>query len=184
MLPKEDQNEYLGRNGKRCFFDKSVIREIVKAIEEGLPRREVVKQYKTARSTISGWMREYGSRAYQAGKSGHITQPQKRSMLRAIEEGRMTIQEAKIAYNISLTTTIKQWMRASVRENAELLGFNKPDMDEEKDKPPVTSDSDNKALKQALEEAQLKIKALNSLIDIAEDKFKIQIRKKPGAKRS
>ena len=184
MLPKEGQKEYPGRNGKRYFFDKSVIKEIVKAIEEGLPRREVVKQYKTARSTISEWMREYGSRAYQAGKSGHITQPQKTSMLRAIEEGRMTIQEAKIAYNISLTSTIKNWIRISIRENAELLGSNKPVMDEEKDKLQGAFDSDIKALKQALEEAQLKIKALNTLIDVAEDKFKIQIRKKPGAKQS
>jgi hypothetical protein len=41
-----------------------------------------------------------------------------------------------------------------------------------------------KALKKALEEAELKIKALNTLIDVAEDQFKITIRKKPGAKQS
>ena len=45
-------------------------------------------------------------------------------------------------------------------------------------------DEEKKALKKVLEEAQLKIKALNTLIDVAEDQFKIPIRKKPGAKQS
>jgi hypothetical protein len=45
-------------------------------------------------------------------------------------------------------------------------------------------DPEKKALQKALEEAQLKIKALNTLIDVAEDQFKIPIRKKPGAKQS
>jgi hypothetical protein len=39
-------------------------------------------------------------------------------------------------------------------------------------------------LKKALQEAELKIKALNTLIDAAEDQFKISIRKKPGARQS
>ena len=46
------------------------------------------------------------------------------------------------------------------------------------------SSVDAEALKKALEEAELKIKALNTLIDVAEDEFKIAIRKKPGAKQS
>ena len=44
------------------------------------------------------------------------------------------------------------------------------------------SSDDAEALKKALEEAELKIKALNTLIDVAEEQFKIAIRKKPGAK--
>jgi len=41
-----------------------------------------------------------------------------------------------------------------------------------------------KALQKALQEAQLKIAALNTLIDVAEEQLKINIRKKPGAKPS
>jgi hypothetical protein len=40
------------------------------------------------------------------------------------------------------------------------------------------------ALQKALEEAELKIKALNTLIDVAEEQLKIDIRKKSGAKQS
>ncbi len=39
-------------------------------------------------------------------------------------------------------------------------------------------------LEKALEEAELKILALNTMIDIAENHFNISIRKKPGTKRS
>ena len=47
--------------------------------------------------------------------------------------------------------------------------------------------SDNaelKALKKALEEANLKIRALDTMIDIAEEQLKIDIRKKSGARQS
>ena len=40
------------------------------------------------------------------------------------------------------------------------------------------------ALQKALEESELKIKALNTLIDVAEEQLKIDIRKKSGAKQS
>jgi transposase len=40
------------------------------------------------------------------------------------------------------------------------------------------------ALKKALEEANMKNRALNTLIDIAEEQLKIEIRKKPGARQS
>ena len=36
--------------------------------------------------------------------------------------------------------------------------------------------------KKALEEAELKIRALNTMIDMAEEQLKIEIRKKSGAK--
>jgi hypothetical protein len=48
-------------------------------------------------------------------------------------------------------------------------------------------DPSKEALEQALkklQEAELKVKALNTMIDVAEEQFKISIRKKPGAKQS
>ena len=45
-------------------------------------------------------------------------------------------------------------------------------------------DGELEALKKALSEAQLKITALNTLIDVAEEQLNINIRKKSGAKQS
>jgi transposase len=184
MLLKNSKKEVPNRNGRRSHFDKLVIQQIVEAIEGGMLRSDVVLQYGVSRSTVSDWMREYSSLAYQASKRGHVSQMQKRSMVRAIEEGRMTVEEAKIAYNVSLTSTIKQWMREAKRENDELVALNRPIMDTKEDNSPRTPDPDKEALERALREAELKIKALNTLIDVAEEQFKIPIRKKPGARQS
>ena len=51
-----------------------------------------------------------------------------------------------------------------------------------KNKPFSTAKAE--ALQKALEEAELKIKALNTLIDVAEEQLKIDIRKKSGARQS
>ena len=52
-----------------------------------------------------------------------------------------------------------------------------------KEKSP-SKDLDKEVLERALQEAELKIKALNTLIDVAEEQLKIDIRKKSGAKQS
>jgi transposase len=53
------------------------------------------------------------------------------------------------------------------------------------DKPPAEDSGDEiKRLQQQLADANLKIAALNTLIDVAEEQLKINIRKKPGAKQS
>ncbi|MNH34984.1 hypothetical protein D3C79_956280 [compost metagenome] len=47
-----------------------------------------------------------------------------------------------------------------------------------------SENKERQALQKALMEANLKIKALDTMIDIAEEQLKIDIRKKSGAKQS
>ena len=145
-----------------------------------MPRRDICAIYGLSRSTVCMWMRDHGSAAYKAKQGGRLSNAQKRSMIRAIREGRMTLQEAKLTYNIKSYTAILNLLRQE-GENSDLS-------DDMKSKANAAGngqeDAEKKALRQALEEAQLKIKALNTLIDVAEDQFKIPIRKKPGAKQS
>ena len=169
----------------RCY-DKSFILEMVESIENGTIRSAITKKHGIARSVLACWMRDYGSPAYHASKQGHLSQQQKRSIVRAIEEGRMTIFEARAAYRVNSTVTITKWLKESKRENAELVATSTTRMaNKEQDQQP---DPDpKKALAEALkklEEAELKVKALNTLIDVAEEQFKISIRKKAGAKQS
>ena len=187
MSSNKDQKSFSGRKGRGPGFDKRFIRKIVAAIEKGMPRSEAVREHGMARSTLSDWMREYGSQSYHASKQGHLSLQQRRSIVRAIEEGRMTLSEAKLAGNISWTPTINKWLRDSKRENEELATFNKTFMANKVDNQQPDPDPDKKTLEEALQklqEAELKVKALNTLIDIAEEQFKISIRKKPGAKQS
>jgi transposase len=182
MLTNQVPEEFPGREGKGCHFSKPLILEIVKQVENGLSRSMIVGEYKVSRSTIAEWMRDYGSATYHAGRKGHLSHANKTSILRAVLDGRMTVREAMIAYRVS-SSTINQWIRVYKREKGELasiMGAQKSS----KDKQNEDASDREKDLQKALQQAQLQIQALNTLIDVAEDKFKIAIRKKAGAKQS
>jgi transposase len=167
-------------------YDKRFVIKIVKAIERGVTRSHITRKHGIARSVLAGWMRDFGSPGYHAGKQGHLSQQEKRSIVRSIEEGRMTIFEARAAYRINSVATITTWIKESKRENAELVSSNAGLManKEQNQQPdPDTKKALAEALKK-LEEAELKVKALNTLIDVAEEQFKISIRKKAGARQS
>jgi len=168
--------------GRKPHFSKQTIIEIVRAVERGATRREVINRYGMAKSTLSDWMREYGSSAYQA-RIKPLSVTDRRSLVRGIEEGKMTEAEAKMAFNLDSTRSVKRYLREAEKEKAELQRIAAL-MDKNEVRSEAISSEDVKALKKALEEAELKIKALNTLIDVAEDQFKIPIRKKPGAKQS
>ncbi len=93
----------------------------------------------------------------------------------------MTIKEAQTAYNIKAEKLIRSWLTQFKAEKVELCIAKEPAM-AKKFQPISTTEAE--ALKKALEEAEMKIKALNTLIDVAEEQLKIDIRKKSGAKQS
>jgi len=184
MRTKEEISEAIIRYHDRGHFQKNLRDEIIKSIELGTPRSVIVYQYGVSRSTLCDWMRNHGSKDYQAKRVGnHLTEVEKRSVVRQVEQGVLTPHAARKAYSLS-GSTLNKWLKASVKENAELAAYDPCEM---KDKPvgqPDLADPEKEALKKALEEAQLKISALNTLIDVAEDQFKIKIRKKAGARQS
>ena len=182
MTLKQESNEDVRSAGNRPHFNKQLIRQIVQAVERGGTRREITTRYGMSKSTLSDWMREYGSPAYRA-RIRPLTVADRRSMVRKMEEGSMTIAEAKIAFNISTTNTVNKYLREAEKEKVELRRISTL-MEKNEARSEEISSVDAEALKKALEEAELKIKALNTLIDVAEDEFKIAIRKKPGAKQS
>jgi len=170
----------------RRRYDKHFILEMVESIERGVPRSFITREHGIARSVLCEWMRDFGSPGYHASKQGHISQQEKRTIVRAIQEGQMTIFEARAAYRVNSTVTITKWLRESKRENAELVASNTTLMANKKQDQQPDPDT-KKALAEALkklEEAELKVKALNTLIDVAEEQFKIAIRKKAGARQS
>lgn len=183
-MKKEEDSEVLARFSDRGHFQIKLRDEIIKSIEEGVPRSVFTYQYGVCRSTLSSWMREHGSAAYQAKRQGkHLNAIEKRSILRLIQKGQLTTHQARKTYGIG-GDVLQRWLKSSVKENVELAAYDPFEM---KDKPEGQSnlpDPEKEALKKALEDAQLKISALNTLIDVAEDQFKIKIRKKAGARQS
>jgi transposase len=94
----------------------------------------------------------------------------------------MSIKEAQVSFGISNVAVVREWVRTFKKENSD-LSFNNSSQ-------PMAKPSNKKeteeveVLKRALAEAELKVKALDTLIDIAEEQLKIDIRKKSGARQS
>ncbi|HEY0750515.1 MAG TPA: hypothetical protein VGD26_05140 [Chitinophagaceae bacterium] len=177
----ETTETFIKRENKHDVFDTRLIREIVKLIEEGMPRKAAIARYGMSKSTLDIWMKNYGSSDYHSGKRRIFSPSEKRSALRALESG-MSTREVQISFGIKNPGIIRAWYRAAQQENAELSLSN---FNSSMAKPSATSQNDEvKALQEALAQAELKIKALDTMIDIAEEQLKINIRKKSGARQS
>jgi hypothetical protein len=95
----------------------------------------------------------------------------------------MTVRQAAVSYRVG-TSSVYDWLKM---ENDDLSVTNTTDLLKKKPKgssPAIPLPDDVKALQEQLAYANLKIAALNTLIDVAEEQLKINIRKKPGAKQS
>ncbi|MGV0940162.1 hypothetical protein [Empedobacter sp. ULE_I140] len=177
-MKKTDEVDYVVRENKYSRYDKRLIMKIVKEVESGLPRKEATRIYGLGKATLDAWMRNYGSEIYhEAIKRRSYTKLEKRTIVSAIEQGRMTVNEAKIAYQIKNVKLINEWVRQYKVEKVDIFSDNESIMD----KSILIS---KKAEKESLQKVELQIKALNTLIDVAGEHLKIDIRKKFGAKQS
>jgi len=184
MNKEEENRERIIRFHERGHFQTNLRDEIIKSIESGTPRSVIVYQYGVSRSTLCDWMRNHGSKEYQVKQQGtQLTEVEKRTIVRQVEQGVLTPHAARKAYGLS-GNVLNKWLKASVKENVELAIYDPFEMKDNPAAQPDLPDPEKEALKKALEEAQLKISALNTLIDVAEDQFKIKIRKKAGARQS
>ena len=173
--------KWVSRNTKTEHYDKRLMREVLEQVYAGVPRKELTLRYELGNGTIGRWLREHGSADYLHNKRKSYSRPEKRSVVAAVESGRMSVREAQVSYGIRSAKTIRDWMAEFKSENAELCVSAPEVMSSKKTGKPS---EDIEALRKELELAQLKIKALNVMIDIAEDQLKINIRKKSGARQS
>jgi len=176
----------LGRYSTRGNHDKRFIAQIIQEVRQGKPRAAIYQQYGIKPRTLNQWLLN-NKLGIDAIKTKTVVSKQlKRTVVRAFLSGQMTIQQLRQAYGIKSEATVRQWVHQLNQENDELGSINDTLMN--KKKPAQTTsnptEAEVKALQKALADAQLRIAALNTLIDVAEEQLKIDIRKKPGAKQS
>lgn len=180
-MPKEVE-QFSVRASRQSRYDKRLILKIVAEVEAGLPRKEAIRMYQLGKTSLDSWLKKYGSPNYQQNlKRKTYSNLQKRTIVAAIEQGRMNLREAQRAYNIKDQKTIRGWLEKYKLEKVELCTATQSSMGKIKKAAPNVSDE---ALQKALQEAERKLKALNTLIDVAEEHLKIDIRKKSGARQS
>jgi transposase len=97
-MEHKEQEKFALREGKQSRYDKRLIMKIVNEVENGLPRKEANRIYELGKSTLDSWMKDYGSPEYHEKiKRKYYSKLQKRTIVTAIEQGRISISEAKIA---------------------------------------------------------------------------------------
>lgn len=169
---------YSERSSKKQPFDKRLIEHVVGLIRDGVPRRDIIREYGVSSGTLIDWIQRYGP---DLPKAKRYAAAEKRSVVRAVESG-MSVKQAQIAFNISSVGLIRRWVKNFKEENTELSSYNPLNVAKK-----ITDQFEKtelKALQRALEEEMLKNRALNTMIDIAQQQLKIDIRKKSGAKQS
>jgi transposase-like protein len=103
----------------------------------------------------------------------------KESVIKEVLDGIITKEEAKRRYGIRGSSAVLNWIR-----NFEYTQSVNMEKNKKTGKSLEELEAENARLKQELELEQLRTRALNVMIDIAENQFKIPIRKKSGAKQS
>lgn len=101
----------------------------------------------------------------------------KRWIAREIESGKISAREAMELFNIK-SSTVYEWLSHYSLGKEVSLSIMTPQEKQEK----VLMEKRIKELEKALEYAKLKNIAVETMIDIAEEQFRITIRKKAGPK--
>ena len=127
-----------------------------------------------ARVTLIEWLRRYGTAAYARMKRKIFTPAQKHAVARELRAGWLSEDEALLKYGIGEKKTLRGWVAAQQAAEAVAAA---PD-------PPAAPAPAGSDLAAGLRQAQWQIEALHTLIDQAEAAYKIDIRKRGGAKPS
>ncbi|MDR6781530.1 transposase [Pedobacter africanus] len=171
-MSKEIKGEKYGRHYLESF-KKSIVAEIER---EGHAIKMVCERHNLSVNTVHRWIDNYASSNYFESKRKRRSPAEKNKIIREIISGRSTIGEAQLKYQIDCRDTITLWLREYKKAQRELSAI-------PVETKAVTDQQPGGAeILKELEMARVKIRALEIMIDIAGDQFKVDIRKKFGAK--
>ena len=166
-------DDFPPRQTKQAHYPIAFRLEAVRRVEAGEVQRVVAAAMGIAPITLIEWLRRYGTAAYAMLKRKVYTPAQKHAIVRELRMGLLTEADALLKYGVREKSTLRSWVAAQVAAEAVALA---PD-------PPAGADGAADLAGQ-LRQAQWQIEALHTLIDQAEAAYKIDIRKKGGAKPS
>ncbi|MEE8437436.1 MAG: transposase [Candidatus Neomarinimicrobiota bacterium] len=101
-------------------------------------------------------------------------------VVKQIEGGKFTVPEARRVYGITGAATIQSWLKAYGKEHLlprRVIVKMKNESDKVKQ-----LEKEKQALESALAQSQLKVLAMESMIEVAESHYRIKIKKNYGSK--
>ena len=110
----------------------------------------------------------------------HYSDKFKKSVVKKVLSGHLSQKEASMLYGIKGHSTILKWIRKFDSSNTHEMKKKRTPQPKET----TQLEAENKRLREELELERLRVLSLNVMIDLAEEHFKVPIRKKSGAKQS
>lgn len=166
----------------RRYYPLSFKLEAVRLVETGEQQRALSARLGLHPSSLIDWLRRYGTSVYQQSKKTVFSAARKRQIVGEVLDGRLSYAEAQLTYGLRHRKTLRSWVAAHHTAQAQIAapsplpsvaGFT-----------PMPPEGEAAALAAQLQQARWQVEALHTLIDQAEATYKIEIRKKAGAKQS
>ena len=177
MELKKEKIERIVSGETHFIYPEEVKQQIVKDLETGsISVKEVMAKYGIRRSgTVFVWLKRYSSQYRDKYMRVVLSVSERRQIAYKVESGVMSLEEATTRYRVQ-QSTIKSWIKLYTC-TAKLV-----DTMAKNEQSESSSTEETKALQKQVEMLKLKVEALETMIDIAEEQLKIDIRKKPGTK--
>ena len=165
---------------KQTVQPKCVILEVVKQIETGkISVKEVATQYEVGPVTVKNWLKKYSQIPGLIQSKKRIPKEEKRKVVREIEQGITSRKEAAQYFEVDYST-INHWV-SEYSCKVKTVPIQMQEFTIE-NRPSSTAQDDNKQLKFTVKELELKVAALETILDLAEKEFRLAIRKNFGTK--
>ena len=176
-----DENPVPRRRGRNEHYPITVRLQAVCLFEGGMPRRDVLQQFGISGTSLRDWRRDCASGQLTSPMPfPRFTQAQRDAVAQQLLDGRLTPDEALRKYGLRLKRTLREWVAAYQAAQAATA----PPVPVRVAAPPPLPSGDAATLAAELHQAQWQLQAQELLIDQAEARYHIDIRKKGGAKPS
>lgn len=179
-----DENQEPTCRRRSEHYPIAVRLQAVRLFEGGMPRRAILSQFGVSATSLRDWRRAYAKGQLSSPMpSPRFTQAQRDQVAQQVLDGRLTPDEALRQCGLRLKRTLREWVAAYQATQALIL----PPTPVRVAPPPLLTGDDRRdeaTLAAQLHQAQWQLQALEVLIDQAESRYKIDIRKKGGAKPS
>lgn len=181
VIKQEKFTRVIRGNIKQTVQPKCVILQVVKQIEAGeLSVREASVQYEVGSVTVKNWLKKYSQIPDVIVPKKRIPKDEKRKVVREIELGVTSRKEAAEHFNVD-PSTISQWVsQYSCKVKTPMVKMQEEAMTENRPSPIVQDE--NKQLKFTVKQLELKVAALETILDLAEKELRFPIRKNYGTR--
>ena len=181
VIKQEKFTRIIRGNVKQTVQPKCVILGVVKEIESGkISIREAASQYEVGPITVKNWLKKYSQIPDLIQPKKLTPKEEKRRIVREIEQGIITRKEAAQRFQVDVST-ISQWVsQYSCKVKTNPIEMQESTLSD--DRQSSIAHNENKQLKSTVKQLELKVAALETLLDLAEKELRFDIRKNFGTK--